>query len=781
MGVHKFYGIFVKAIEGIILHEIPGLFGLIMDLNGFAHRCAQGIFGYGKTLDNMELTSEVKMQIRQMLKTPKGFEMLKFQYLSAIGPALTKIILDKLRPTDFLIMALDGKAPFAKGKQQLSRRTKSAIERNTIGPDGIPANEIFDTAYLTAGLPFMREVSQAIEKWIEANKSVLPHYTLYSGCDVEGEGEHKMFVMLEQVRNEMIHSYQGRTDKNIDEIFRNRPIGSYGLDADVGVLCAKNDYNFVWIREQFNINDIKDAISIDILRNYILANMTNGIDRSLLNRQHEMNIIDDFTLLTFLIGDDFVPAMFPLTINIKTTIDQMMYIYSQKVQQIGFLTTNGDINIGALTIIMQELVDVEKKMYKLRQDVEKVETQLMLEINNGQFSDESYNKVNNLRNANKIFGNNIKNIISEYYNSAPILSLSYEDYCEYWKKVLRRPCLFSNIIPTSHRIESIMYNSKEDLDNNSDEACQDYITGLRWNIAYYSELKVNNWFYKRSFPPTIHALAKFLKEGKYIMESVLRGQFDDVITTTQMLAMTLHPVLNADVVKSYFKTNYNYSNATINCKFLKVNAPLNIAYSYQGKYFSEEHSKIPLIPQVIFEDIQRVIPNPRLEVTEPNFFKIYLGSRPGMLGSIVEKKEKKKAHVSLGAFNSVLTIEARDEDANISSTIISTEMKDIKPKVRYSSPPKVPEVNIEETNKLDKFVNQRSVTTLGGRGDNSIRDVVNNRSGPGSFVNGRGNGGRGASGRGIGGRGTQIKPSNSMKVGRFRAIRTDQNYVKSEI
>lgn len=803
MGVHKFYGVFVTSISNSLLREIPDLFGLIMDLNGFAHKVAQGIFGYGKTLEDLPLTADQKWHIGQMLRTPKGFEQLKLAYLNAIGPALTKIIIEKLKPTDFLIMTLDGKAPLAKGKQQLSRRTLSAIERHQT-TDNVTVDQKFDTAYLTAGLPFMRDVSDAIERWIDANKALLPHYTLYSGCDVEGEGEHKIFEMLEVVRTEMIRANSGKTDKDIDKIFRNKFIGSYGLDADIGFLSAMRDYNFVWIREQRNINYIEDGVSIDNVRNHIVGRMLEGMDRSIFTREHEMNVISDFTVMTFTIGDDFVPAQFPMTINIKTAIEQMMYEYSQRVQTCGFLTSGDEINIPALTYIMEGMVEVEKKMYKMRQDVENAEMNFITSLNQtGQFDQVLYKKVTDLRKINGISSKE-----GEYYNSAPILSLSYEEYCEYWKLILRRPCLFSDNNVRSHKIETETYLTKEQLDFNCDDACQDYITGLRWNFAYYKGAKINNWFYKRSFPPTIHALYEFLKAGKYQMVSVLKGPQDFNITTTQMLAMTLNPTLNAPVIKSFFKTDSNYSNATINCRFLKVNSPIRVATSYQGRYKSEEHSKIPLIPQIIIEDILRIIPNPKLEVREMNRFKIYMGGRPGLLASILEKKEKKKAHVGIGSFNVVATIENKeDEERNMSSpsaTLASNPER--KSSVRYTSPPKMPTENVEETlNKLDRFMKTQGRTHLGSPKTlpptakvtaeefiEGLRDRAPptfNRGGRGAMPGGRGDhgGGRGRGDHG-GGRGwdtkAQIKGKdrlikNSMKVGKFREIRTNREYTNN--
>lgn len=826
MGVHKFYGVFVKQIKGIEVEQIPELFGLMMDLNGFAHKVAQGIFGYGKTLYNEEIPINRKNEIRKLLRTKDGFTQLKSEYLSAIGPALTEIILNKLNPTDFLIMSLDGKAPLAKGKQQLSRRLISGIERNKV-TDGVPMDEKFDTAYLTAGLPFIREVSETIERWINENREFLPHYTLYSGCDVEGEGEHKIFKMLEEVKAEMIRKHQGNTDKNVDEIIRKRPIGVYGLDADIGVLCMRRDYDFVWIREQYTIREIKNGINIDVLREYITNNMSQGIDRSIITKQNEMNMMDDFTVLTFTIGDDFVPPQFPLTINIRTSIEQMMYEYSQRVKQCGFITSGDDINIPALSYMMEGMAEVEKKMYKVRQDVQNAEMTFLNDVNaTGQFNRDLLTTVNNLRSENSIRlvvdpnseeFNRYRPRSNEYYNSAPILSLPYEEYCSKWKMVLRRPCMFSDYNPIEPRTINETTCSDVELDANSDDACQDYITGLRWNFAYYRGCTMNNWFYKRSFPPTLNAVSAFLKAGKYKMEPVIRSQTDFVLSTTQMIAMVLHPTFNRGALLSFFGTDKSYNNSTINCRFLKSNKPTSVATCYQGKYYSEEHSKIVIMPQIIIEDIRRVLPMVKNEKSGQNLFQIFLGGKKGVFEDILQKKHKGK-HVGIGGFNSLVKIgTGEDEVTNMpKATTIVAEMYEAPSKEKKITAPRLHSYNTEENlNKLDVFMKKQGTSTVGGNGVTGFIDRVisnnqqtYNRGGRGAQP-GRGRsaersaerseggraeqGGRGSRSteRREGGRAEQGGRSNegggwkkkkerevigTMKVGRFREIRSDNNY-----
>jgi hypothetical protein len=709
MGVTKFYKMFCSVIDNVVTTEIKEPFGLMADLNGFIHKCAQQVFGYGNNLNNRPLDENIKLTIRDMLKTDKGTSKLKAEFLFLIPEILTKLIIERIRPTDFLILAVDGMAPFAKGKQQALRRTKAGMERcNSF--DGIPSKEKFDTAHLTAGTEFMRDITKTIEEWIKKNSSRLPHYVLFSGSDVAGEGEHKIFLMLENLKHYMISNNTITTDKDLDSLFRSQEIYVYGTDADLCPLSMMRDYNFIWVREPYDIDKLNEGVKIDVVRDYVTNIMTK--DFPPMTKENKYNIVDDFVILSFHIGDDFVPAMFPLTGNIKITLDTFMKVYNEiAIDDINNkrpfhpLSYGSEINISALTKLMSKLVKVEEEFYIKRQEVDKAEREGDLP------------KISKFR-----FDNKIKNVSNETYTPCMLLQFNYEDFCEKWKEVLRRPCLMSDRMPISNRINSLVTLSKEELDQNSDEACQDYITGIRWNFAYYKGKLMNNWFYKRSLPPTIKALSDFLNDGKYVMVPVERIPSDHIIQPTQMLSMILNPYFNNEVIMSVFKNDKNYLKAISNCKFLSANFPKIIGYIFQGKYKSEEHSKIPLLPDIIFEDVLKVIPL-RNEFKKDNPIDWFVGDvTSGSWSRIIKSK------INIARFNEVKVYEKEDTSEN--------------------------------SNKLNNFINNsKPRNTMGGRsggrqsnstGRNSIR-----------------NPGRG-SGRGRGRDQNDI--INSMKVGRFTLI-----------
>lgn len=633
MGVPKLHKMFMKVIVSALTNNVSGLFGLLMDLNGFIHKCSGMVYGYGKDLFGNELTSDIKALIRQRLKTSSGRDLLKAEFLNALGPALEEVIIKQLRPSDVLIIAIDGRPPFAKVVQQRSRRNDSGFTRHSYNPtsDTVNVDEKFDTAYLTAGTQFMRDVSATIRAWINANKSRLPYYTLFSGSDYHGEGEHKIFKMLDELRVFIVSNDTTVTKKDKDATFRSQRWGLYGLDGDLGILGPMRDYNFIWIREQFSIKKIDIGTNLDAVRGYVINEMnpyetpTEDLEKHIKGR-----IMCDFAFLSHFIGDDFVPAMFPLTANIKLTLDRFMQKYKVMGSGRFLLNEYGDINVDNLTELIPFLQEVEKEMYELRQEINNAEVSLQQNFGN----EEIINKVRALRES---IGIKVDN--RETYTPAPILNLSYEEYVNYWKTVLIRPALMSSRLAQSNKISYINGLDQSLIDRESDLTCQDYLTGLQWNIKYYMGFEMGNWYYKKVFPPTIHALTAFLQAGKYVPQVVIRQPTDPVISVTQCLVTALNPNFSYDVLKSFFKTDKAYNSAIINCAYINTMFPKTISYSSVGRYHSDEHTRVVLLPPVIFEDILKIIPSTKNEVNDTHMYNFINGgletSFPRLLKSSV--------------------------------------------------------------------------------------------------------------------------------------------------
>lgn len=76
------------------------------------------------------------------------------------------------------------------------------------------------------------------------------------------------------------------------------------------------------------------------------------------------NIIDDFILLCFLVGNDFMPKLPGFKIR-EGGIDCLLFIYKRVLPFMnGYLTNVGDINLNRLDIYLHELAKVEQVFLK---------------------------------------------------------------------------------------------------------------------------------------------------------------------------------------------------------------------------------------------------------------------------------------------------------------------------------------------------------------------------------------------------------------------------------
>jgi 5'-3' exonuclease len=194
-------------------------------------------------------------------------------------------LITKLNPR-FTLVAFDGVAPLAKMKQQKQRRYKSWVTKQII-----PSNN-WNTNAITPGTKFMNELDLFLEEKFKINKPNV----LFSGTNVQGEGEHKI---MEYIRNNKNGSNQM----------------IYGLDADLimlGLLHLKYNENLFLYRETKHFSYLKH---IDINTDYVfnMNEMANQISEYI--ELPKVDAINNYCFLCYLFGNDFLPH-FP-SLNIR--------------------------------------------------------------------------------------------------------------------------------------------------------------------------------------------------------------------------------------------------------------------------------------------------------------------------------------------------------------------------------------------------------------------------------------------------------------------------------
>jgi hypothetical protein len=273
---------------------------------------AEGLIKEGNNIINE------RQYMRRVGKSDDLLEKLENDYHKQVWALVLKL-LENFGDIDVVILAVDGVAPSGKLKQQRQRRFKSAMSNN--------AEVNFDSNVITPGTKFMQRLSVFIEAQIVKDRNKLPPKVIYSSHLVPNEGENKIF--------EYFSKGEVKNYKNSHVVV--------ALDADViqcSLLSPQN--NIILYRESEQGADI---VSIDILKKHIIQQM-------------QSKTADDFVLLIFLLGNDFLPRNLALE-EMSDAIDIMIDIY---VKNNFVLTHNGEIDYNQLHLFLIELAKQESDL-----------------------------------------------------------------------------------------------------------------------------------------------------------------------------------------------------------------------------------------------------------------------------------------------------------------------------------------------------------------------------------------------------------------------------------
>lgn len=341
MGIPDFYGKFLKErdkkeLEKAILRNLPGaISSLCLDFNSIIHEAARQVFRYDFG-DNQDMIKKRKQQaeerirLKNLLPPPPSIDfydnktladLFEMYVLNNNIPILTieeelfQIIADKVlslcyftRP-EYLIIAVDGLVPMAKIIQQRKRRYAKF------------SSGLFDTNAITPGTDFMDRFDAFMKSFVKINKNRLAKKIIYSGYKVEGEGEHKIMAIIR--------------DKKDFPKKGNHLI--YGLDSDLIVLTMMTD-----LENPFVFRHEREFISTNVLKKWLLE-------------KYSLKNINDFSILTFLIGNDFLPRI-PELYNLETGLSALLYCY----KEIGLsLVKKNKVDFSVIMRILEKIRDLD--------------------------------------------------------------------------------------------------------------------------------------------------------------------------------------------------------------------------------------------------------------------------------------------------------------------------------------------------------------------------------------------------------------------------------------
>lgn len=447
----------------------------------------------------------IKNQIKQIdclyldsncLFHPKCFDILKLYPNETNIDKLEKIMIKRIinyinyiigftNPTQCIYIAVDGVAPFAKINQQRKRRYKSVLDNKMKielqNKYKITANNSWSNIVITPGTDFMKKLDAELEKLKKSNPKII-----YSSYKEAGEGEHKIIQYIKT-------TYQNRKLSHV----------IYGLDADLIFLSLTlknhNIDDIYLLREEQHLKNVQHKLDVDnvaeqlcyvsipnvidtyneFIKQKIFDNYSDVIDIN----YEEFYFCNDFIILCFLLGNDFLPHIPSIDIKIggiDYLIEAYVKVFSYN-QTLLFDIKKKEINYTFLEMILEYLTLNENDFFT--KDLPKYRNRMEKRIPTGdtEYERELF-KIENLRTI-KV--------------SDPIM-LGQNSPAD-WK----------------YRYYEYYFNTKINQEKFIKTICENYFNMFLWNVQYYFE-KTPSWRYQYQFnnAPFVSDLYKTLFENK---------------------------------------------------------------------------------------------------------------------------------------------------------------------------------------------------------------------------------------------------------------------------
>jgi 5'-3' exonuclease len=427
---------------------------LMLDTNCLLHPCVNCI----------------KDKIKDKKENNKTREQIEDEIFLLIETRIMEMI-DKIKP-EYIYIAIDGVAPIAKILQQRQRRhrylydTKIKLKYDNtneeinnidevIRNDGITISRLpISSIELTPGTEYMERINKRMIELVKKIGEERKIKYIYSSYHVEGEGEHKI---LQYIRKNV---------KSEDTIV------IYGLDADLLFLALSLgiEYDLYIMREKAVFQNKTVEIEDEIDYNYVEINELHLMINNL-------NIkTNDFIMLCYLVGNDFIPGL--LTTDIKRNgLDKIISSYEEarKLFDKDIIEKNKD---NKLIINYDLILEIFKKL-------EYTEWGIWKNINRDKLEKSEIEKQKNFD----------KFISGENMNTECLEKIEFSSETDYYNYYLG---INDSVIDKSI-IKKMVKN---------------YITGMEWCINYYlDDCKSWSWGYNFMIAPLIKDIIKYFPKN----------------------------------------------------------------------------------------------------------------------------------------------------------------------------------------------------------------------------------------------------------------------------
>jgi 5'-3' exonuclease len=416
---------------------------LLIDMNGIFHYCCQKVYKYGAFKEQTRFFSPVK----------KTSSIQKQKELCNMVVTYVDKLIRLVNPNKRVFLAIDGPAPLSKINQQRQRRFKSAMEND----DGS-----FDSNCITPGTKFLDNLSKYIDWFIRKQEYNIQ--VIFSSEKCAGEGEHKL---VKYVRDHGVK----------DESFMIQ-----GMDADLFMLSLATHFPKFHILRENPYKYENEYYYIDV--SSIRENIVNVLlcEHSLLDDRIHIN---DFILMIFLTGNDFLPHI-PAIEILEGGVENLFETYRSVSKEHGSITTSiNTLNITSLQSFIGTLSLTEKEYFEDKRSKSIMFPDKLLEKHT-KFSNENDGK----------FILDFQSYKKEYYSTKMNIS------------------------------------SEEEIK----QACIEYIEGLQWVLSYYVTGVPNwKWCYKHNYGPFLSDIAKYMVD--YVRPSYLGKDTKPYLPFMQLLCV----------------------------------------------------------------------------------------------------------------------------------------------------------------------------------------------------------------------------------------------------
>ena len=359
-----------------------------------------------------------------------------------------------IKPSEYLYIAFDGVAPFAKMEQQRTRRYKSQFMTQT--SETSTTNPIWNSAAITPGTNFMNTLSEKIaQEFRGKEKQYGIRKIVVSGSVEPGEGEHKM---CEHMRRHPL------TEKNA---------AVYGLDSDLIMLSIfhLHYYENIYIfRESPVFGDVAKQKTPTNLPLFLdVKQLCDSIQREMECANSTPHRIYDYVFLCFFLGNDFLPH-FP-ALNIRTHGIQVLLDTYRNI--IGKTPNKYLIDPSSQTIAWKNLYELVKDLAKNEYSFLTTEYTARAKLDHRKWADKTVQDR------------------ADIFNNAPIIFRTEEKYIcpqePYWEDRYYKALFHENKSPVFLKRLSI-----------------NYIEGLEWVYTYYTKGCPDwKWKYNYHYPPLL--------------------------------------------------------------------------------------------------------------------------------------------------------------------------------------------------------------------------------------------------------------------------------------